>query len=593
MSAGRAGEGRRAAVIVAITAAWTAVYALATLALPAAMPARAVATDVLFLPGHALAAWALRQAWRAQARESPSWHGFGALWLSQVIGVANSFIWIATSAGVLPQNSVAYQAIGVVTTLLTLYGVARLVPFRRPGAATVPWLDIALLALASISIGWYFVGWPLLRSGGESTPDFAWWAIITTADTFAALLFVAAWTYPSERLSTTAAAWLGSSFFISAWGDIYIETGSVDGTYVSGGPVDILFALTILVTTVGAWHEVQRRRASAPERDVPQRRMLVGRAVTPLIATAAVLAPVLVGLARGDGRAAFYVPVALNIAFLLTLQWRQLQLEREIARTLAERFGLERDLALAQQFESLGRYAGAIAHDFNNVLSGIKGHLQLVRMGMVPPGEMGPVLATMEDAVERGVTLNRRLVGLVRGTSVAPEPVDLAALVRSVIASVRPVMPPGLALELSLPRTPAVTELRPGDADQLLLNLLINARDAMPEGGRLDVRVRVEDAQVVLEVEDAGTGIPAAIRDRIFEPLFTTKGAQRGTGLGLATVQAVVKAARGTIDVWSEEGRGTRFTVRLPRSAKAPNAAASTATMTPSSLPAVPGAPRG
>ncbi|MBK7906371.1 MAG: hypothetical protein IPJ78_07390 [Gemmatimonadetes bacterium] len=259
------------------------------------------------------------------------------------------------------------------------------------------------------------------------------------------------------------------------------------------------------------------------------------------------------------------MPGAIAISFVLVLQWRYLLLDREIERSLVSRLGLERDLALARQFESLGRFAGAIAHDFNNVLGGLLGHVQLMRIEAPRAAAAEDSLTIMEDTIQRGVTLNRRLLGLMRGQSVERVAVDVGALVRSIVDAVRPSLTEGRRIAVSLPAAAIHVHLRPGDGDQLVLNLVVNARDASAAGGTIAVRLRGEAGEAVLEVEDEGHGIPEAIRDRIFEPLFTTRGAQRGTGLGLATVQAVVSDAGGTIALWSEVGRGTRFTVRLPR----------------------------
>ncbi|MBP7551549.1 MAG: hypothetical protein KA761_14760, partial [Gemmatimonadaceae bacterium] len=134
--------------VVVLTAAWTVVFALLTLFVPAGLPDRPLLMDTAFLPFHPLAAWALWITCEGISRGTPRWQGFRALMWSQVVGVVNSFVWIGASAGVLAANSALYQAVGVVTTALSIFGIARLVPLRRPGTAAVPWLDILLLLLA-------------------------------------------------------------------------------------------------------------------------------------------------------------------------------------------------------------------------------------------------------------------------------------------------------------------------------------------------------------------------------------------------------------------------------------------------------------
>ncbi len=551
---------RQAVQVVVITTAWTVLFAGLALLLPFDIAARPLLMDSAFLPAHALAAWALWLVRRSIPRGTDRWWGFHALLLAQLIGILNSVVWVASSAGALPVNSFVYQAIGFITTALSVFGIARLVPLRRSGAAAVPWLDIALLLLAGASIGWYFVGWPILRSAAESTSAFSWFALITSADAFCALLSLAAWTYPTDRLGRAASACFAIAYGLSAWGDVVIETGTIDGTYVSGRPFDIIFALTALLMVVGAWRELAR----GTEGEASEMQVLTARALTPLLASAAVLLPVMLGIGTGQEPRALVVPVVITVLFVLTLQFRYLLLDREIERTLVQRLGLERDLALARQFESLGRFAGAIAHDFNNILAGLLGHVHLLRDDGTRGADAAASLDVMEESIARGTTLNRRLLGVMRGQSAPLEPMDFGAMVRSVTRALAPVTPPRVKLILDLPAEPVRVAMRPGDGDQLLLNLVLNSRDAMPEGGRLTVRLRPEGPSAILEIEDEGHGIPESIRERIFEPMFTTKAEQRGTGLGLATVRSVVAASGGTIALWSEEGRGTRITVSLP-----------------------------
>ena len=552
---------RRAVQVVVLTAAWTVVYALLAILLPADLARRPLVMDTAFMPFHPLAAWALWITCGTIPRGTPRWWGFRALMWSQVVGIVNSLVWVAASAQLLAVNSGLYQLVGFITTALSIFGIARLVPLRRTGAAAVPWLDIALLLLAGGAIGWYFVGWPILTSGAESATAFGWFAAVTTADAFSALLALAAWAYPTDRIGGPASAALALSYGLSALGDIVIETGTIDGAYVSGRPFDIVFAVSILAVVVAAWRETGRQAAPPPD----ERTILVARAVTPLVASAAVFAPVIIASVRETDPRALVIPGAIVVSFVLVLQWRYLLLDREIERSLVSRLGLERDLALARQFESLGRFAGAIAHDFNNVLAGLLAHVQLLKLEASGSAHARESVAVMEASVQRGVTLNRRLLSLMRGQAVDRVPTDLVALAHAVADAVSPTMAERRRITVSVPNAPVNVLLRPGDGDQLLLNLVVNARDASPEGGAIAVRLRSEGNEAVLEVEDEGHGIPEAIRERIFEPLFTTRGAQRGTGLGLATVQAVVGNAGGSIALWSEEGRGTRFTVRLPR----------------------------
>lgn len=564
---GRARHVARARLAMRSTAAWAVAYVLAAVFLPFDLPDRTLIMNVAYVPSHALAAWALWHVARASVDDARRAAGLMAFFTGQALGVLNSGFWVLNALGLVGPLSMWFQLLAIGMVVCSLYGISELVPVRRDGATGVPWLDGVLLLLASVSIGWYSVGWPLLSSGLESAESFAWFAIIASADSFVALLAMMAWVYPSPRLTRSAAATLAASQLYAAWGDVALETGLATGSYTSGEPLDAVFAISIFLLVLAGWRAIAPVPVAAPE-EGPSERPSAGwqRLLVPGLASAAVALPVILSSWRDAHGTGLIIPVVLLVAFVVVLQWRHEQLERARARVLERRFALERDLALNRQFAAIGRFAGQIAHDFNNVLSGIVSYVELLKMGFVQPSEMPQVLEIMEQSAQRGVTLNRRLQGILRGHEAPPQPTELAALVRSVADSLRRVMPPDVELVLSLPRTPVLVDLPPGDGDQVVLNLLVNARDAMPQGGRVTATVRVEGDVAVLEVEDTGTGIPQALRERIFEPLFTTKDAGRGTGLGLATVRGVVDAADGSIAVWSEEGRGTRFTIRFPLS---------------------------
>lgn len=554
---------RLARGVAVFLAAYAAAYGVLLALMPAGAPWRAVAADAAFLPFHPLAGWLL---WLAALRDAAGGpRRWGLLWLAwgQLLGTVSTVLWVLSSAGRLPLNSVYAQSLDVVITVITVLGIGLLVP-RRPTsrvAAAVPWSDITLFGLAALSVGWYAVGWPLLASGSESAAGFAWFAAIASVDAFCALLALAAWAYPSDRLGRSAAAWFALAFALTTWGDVMIELATVAGTYESGGWPDVVFVASIVALGLAGLSETRpagRERARSP------RAVSTVRALAPIVASIAVVMPVVLEVGSGSGGRAMAVPVLLVVLFVLALQWRYLLLDREVARTLTSRLGLERDLALARQFESLGRYAGSVAHDFNNLLAVISAHAELVEADAAGRAEVVAAMRSMRATVERGTTLSRRLMDLTRGHEAPAERLDLAPVVRSVSESMRDVLPAEVRLEVTVPSGEVPVVLRPGDADQLLLNLMVNARDAMPAGGRMQVRLRSEEGAAVLEVEDEGTGMDDAVRARLFEPLFTTKGA-RGTGLGLATVQAVVTQARGSVAVQSEVGRGTRFTVRLPQ----------------------------
>jgi signal transduction histidine kinase len=170
----------------------------------------------------------------------------------------------------------------------------------------------------------------------------------------------------------------------------------------------------------------------------------------------------------------------------------------------------------------------------------------------------------MERTLASGATLSRRLLQMSRGDAAAMEPVDLTRAARNLGLTVRRLMPDNVHLALECDRDPVIVALRPGDADQILLNLVVNARDALPEGGRISVRVAAEHERAVLVVEDDGHGIAPQVMHRIFEPFFTTRTDRGGTGLGLATVKDITDKSGGRLDVQSEPGQGARFTLSWP-----------------------------
>ncbi len=257
----------------------------------------------------------------------------------------------------------------------------------------------------------------------------------------------------------------------------------------------------------------------------------------------------------------------IALLLLALMAWSvHLALLRQIARARAEQERRELELRLerASKMEALGRLAGGVAHDFNNILTAILNSVQLLREP-AETFEYGPfAVDTIVDASTRAAELTRQLLTFARHSPSAPMVLDLNEQVTSLRRMLERLLPPTVELELDLDPELPLVKLSPSHVGQIVVNLVVNAADAMPDGGRIDLRTRREEGAVVLEVEDNGAGMDAATRERIFEPFFTTKESGKGTGLGLATVYGLVQGYEGTIDVMSEPGRGTVFEIRLP-----------------------------
>jgi len=241
--------------------------------------------------------------------------------------------------------------------------------------------------------------------------------------------------------------------------------------------------------------------------------------------------------------------------------------------------GLESQLRQSQKMEAVGRLAGGIAHDFNNILSVI---LTCGGFLLDDLKAMDPARADVEEIVKAGTraaALTRQLLMFSRQQVLEPKVLDLAAVTRDMESMLRRVLGEDIELVLRNDHDPGRVRADPGSIEQLIMNLAVNARDAMPTGGTLTIETRSEvideknlGRHVVLCVSDTGTGMDEATQARIFEPFFTTKGVGRGTGLGLSTVFGIVQQSNGTIRVKSELGNGTTFFIYLPHVEAAPDA---------------------
>jgi signal transduction histidine kinase len=250
-----------------------------------------------------------------------------------------------------------------------------------------------------------------------------------------------------------------------------------------------------------------------------------------------------------------------------------------VLQDITDRKNLERAFAHAQKMQAVGLLAGGIAHDFNNSLTAVYGYSDVLRNDLPPDSPLQIPINEIRKAADRASGLTRHLLAFSRKQVLRAEPLDIERVLRDMEPMLRQLLPVNIGLDLVFQSGGALTTTDRSQFEQVVLNLVINARDAMPDGGRLLIEVasvtldeeyarsHVGGAKtgrhVVLAVTDTGIGMDAATQARIFEPFFTTKGAA-GTGLGLSTVYGVVKQSGGNVWVYSEPMRGTTLKIYLP-----------------------------
>jgi signal transduction histidine kinase/ActR/RegA family two-component response regulator len=284
----------------------------------------------------------------------------------------------------------------------------------------------------------------------------------------------------------------------------------------------------------------------------------------------------IVGSAVGVGAAA---STRRTRARLIAME-RESQLAREREQAQGEREKLQTQLTQAQKMESVGRLAGGVAHDFNNMLQAILGNAALALEDLPPDSPVREELEEIERSARRSADLTQQLLAFARKQTISPRVLDLNDTVAGMLKMIRRLI--GEDLELAWMPGPSLwpVKMDPSQIDQILANLCVNARDAIEGVGKVTIETAnvtldetyvathlevVAGDYVVLAVSDNGTGMDAETRSHLFEPFFTTKGQGKGTGLGLATVFGIVKQNQGLISVYSEPGHGSTFKIFLPR----------------------------
>lgn len=251
---------------------------------------------------------------------------------------------------------------------------------------------------------------------------------------------------------------------------------------------------------------------------------------------------------------------------------------RGVDSDITEKRLMEQQLFQAQKMEAIGQLAGGIAHDFNNKLMVIHGNAALARMEIDDAARVLDCLQEITVAAEHSRQMTRQLLGFSRKQEIKPVVLDVNSCIAQTVKSLSPLIPDHIRVTFLPGADLLQVKLDPVQLDQIIMNMALNARDAMPEGGLLTIETGTvtlaakqgnvnSGDHVCISFSDSGTGMDQEILQHIFEPFFTTKQQGKGTGLGLATIHGIVRQNRGSIEVQSTPGQGTVFTTCFPRHA--------------------------
>ncbi|ARP81724.1 hybrid sensor histidine kinase/response regulator [Bordetella genomosp. 8] len=325
---------------------------------------------------------------------------------------------------------------------------------------------------------------------------------------------------------------------------------------------------------VAAW----RQKMVAALRNVS----LLERPVQAITLTSAVHAAVRARMRQYETRALLREQEEAAAILEDTVRARTMELEAanaQLRQQMKERAQVEETLRHAQKMEALGQLTGGVAHDFNNLLMVISGGLQMFDR-QADPNRRARLIQAMQQAVERGAGLTRQLLAFSRRQPLQAEPVDLVRQVHGMREMLDRSLRGDIKVGLRLPAGLWPVEVDPGELELVLLNLAVNARDAMPSGGTIEIRAEnmpgVDDGVlkgdfVGLSVVDTGTGMTEEVKARVFEPFFTTKDVGKGSGLGLAQAYGFARQSGGDVRIYTQLGRGTTVRLMLPRCLKPPS----------------------
>jgi len=316
-----------------------------------------------------------------------------------------------------------------------------------------------------------------------------------------------------------------------------------------------------------------KKKFAAPLQRALDTRILI---LAPLIADDRVFGVLAV---TSDKLAERDTPAVTAFANQLSAAWRKATLMKELELSLEELRETQDQLLQSQKMEAVGRLAGGVAHDFNNLLTAISGYAELLSCDTSLSKSVHGDIGQIRKAAGQAATLTRQLLAFSRRQPLQPVVIDLNKIVIDTDAMLRRLIGEDIELITTLDESSCQAKADPGQLEQVMINLAVNARDAMPEGGKLTIATRnvvldskacatIHDAHpgsfVCLSIEDTGSGIERDIIDQIFEPFFSTKGPTKGTGLGLAVVYGIIRQHGGWINVFSEPNQGTAFKVYLP-----------------------------
>jgi len=522
----------------------------------------------MFLEILATASLACR-AWRDSARVSPAWWLLAA---SAFLEVPNLVLTSLNNRGSLPESlGAASNLLTLATGVLVLAGVLSFPKETDRGPRFLRRvLDSLIFATALLFLLWVMGVPGSLRQAGQGVGLRVFVAYLNVALLGGGLVFMTSY-HPSRFqgplgwLGASALAWLAG---ISLWTLAGLPAQPyVQGWIIVVGGIPVFQGLA-------AWSS-RPVEVELPSED-PRRGLMDLLPYAPVSIAVLTMAVIL----GWDPQVATREVTALFLGLVVLLLLRQFQAIRDLLaaqRTLEDRVRdrtatlqqAQHTLIRTERMNALAMMGAGLAHDLNNLLGAVKSSAELAVMNLeegVPPGLSE--LNRIAMAADRAALLTRRLMEFARREEEALQPVDLGRELRSMEVTLRLLLPRSVNLVIDVPLEDTLIVMSSTvRLEQMMVNLVANARDAMPTGGHLGIQVArggPGGAQALIEVIDSGTGMPPEVLARIFDPFYTTKEPGKGTGLGLASLKAMVAEGGGDLDVESEPGLGTRFRILLP-----------------------------